>query len=86
MVLLDITNQWPLARVLETFRGKDGRIKTSTSVFKRPITKVALVMRDDSPQLELSKDHLAFGGENVGAPPLQARLTRSAVRNLHGHI
>lgn len=39
---------WPLARVLETFPGKDGRVrvakvKTSSSEFVRPITKLCVI-------------------------------------------
>lgn len=44
--------QWPLARVLETYPGKDGkvrvvRLKTPTSVFTRSITKISPLFYDD---------------------------------------
>ena len=47
-------NQWPMARILEVFRGKDGLVsvatlKTATTTSKRPIAKLALLLRDDQP-------------------------------------
>ena len=43
---LGFTNHWPLAKVISFFPGKDGkvhvvRIRTATSTYKRPITKLA---------------------------------------------
>ena len=45
------TNHWPMARVLETHPGKDGLIrvvslKTQTTVLKRPVTKLALLLSE----------------------------------------
>ena len=42
---------WPLAKVLHTYPGKDGlvrvaQIQTGSSVFKRPVTKLALLHRE----------------------------------------
>ena len=42
-------NHWPLARVIETFPGKDGivrvaTVQTSTSTYKRPVTKLAIIL------------------------------------------
>lgn len=38
-------NSWPKGRVCDVFPGKDGRVrvidvKTSTGIFRRPITKI----------------------------------------------
>ena len=43
---------WPLARILHTYPGKDGlvrvaQIRTETSTFKRPVTKLALLHREE---------------------------------------
>ena len=43
---------WPLAKVLQTYPGKDGlvrvaQIQTETSTFKRPVTNLALLHRED---------------------------------------
>ena len=45
-------NQWPMARILKVFPGKDGLVrvatlKTATTTLKRPIAKLALLLRDD---------------------------------------
>lgn len=45
------TQQWPMAKVLETHPGQDGlvrvvTIKTATSTLKRPVTKLALLLSD----------------------------------------
>ena len=45
------TNHWPMARVLETHPGKDGLVrvvslKTKTTVLKRPVTKLALLLSE----------------------------------------
>ena len=44
---------WPLARIIETYPGRDGlvrvaMVKTATSTFKRPVTKLALLHREDT--------------------------------------
>ena len=44
---------WPLAKVLRTYPGKDGlvrvaQVQTSSSVFKRPVTKLALLHREEN--------------------------------------
>ena len=46
---------WPLARITQTYPGPDGlvrvaKIKTATGVYKRPVTKLALLHRPDSSQ------------------------------------
>ena len=51
-------NQWPIAKVLETFPGNDGLVrmvslKNPTGILKRPIAKLALLLHDD--QATLSK-------------------------------
>ena len=43
---------WPLAKVLQTYPGKDGlvrvaQIQTANSIFKRPVTKLALLHREE---------------------------------------
>ena len=43
------TNHWPLAKVSSVFPGKDEkvrvfRVRTATSTYKRPITKLALMI------------------------------------------
>ena len=46
---------WPLAKVLQTYPGKDGlvrvaKIKTATSELKRPVTKLSLLHREEADQ------------------------------------
>ena len=41
-------NQWPMARIVDVFPGKDGRVrvvtvKTKAGIYKRPITKLVLL-------------------------------------------
>ena len=48
-----VPTKWPLARVLEVYPGKDGlvrvvTVKTSTGVYKRPISKLALLLPQDT--------------------------------------
>ena len=45
--------KWPLARIIEVHTGKDGlvrvvTVKTNSGIYKRPITKVALLMPSES--------------------------------------
>ena len=54
------TCHWPLARVIQTYPGTDGLVrvalvKTATSVFKRPVTKLALLHRDEPATLHQVK-------------------------------
>ncbi|XP_066928826.1 uncharacterized protein [Clytia hemisphaerica] len=49
-------NKWPLGRVTKVFKGSDNRvrslsIKTKDSELERPITKVVLLLPEDSPPL-----------------------------------
>ncbi len=65
------TNHWPLAKVTATFPGKDGKVrvvqvKTSTALYIRPISKLALILRTSSPQ-ESRKAESPFEGECVEA-------------------
>ena len=44
-----IPTKWPIAKVLETYPGKDGlvrvaTVKTATGIYKRPITKLAVLV------------------------------------------
>ena len=44
--------KWPLARVLQTFPGSDGKVrvvllKTESSTYKRPVSKIALLHREE---------------------------------------
>ena len=46
------TCHWPLAKIIETYPGTDGLVrvalvKTSTSTYKRPVTKLALLHREE---------------------------------------
>ena len=46
---------WPLAKIIRTYPGKDGlvrvaQVQTGNSTYKRPITKLALLHREDSPK------------------------------------
>ena len=46
---------WPLAKIIQTYPGKDGlvrvaRVKTATGEYKRPVTKLALLHREESSQ------------------------------------
>ena len=48
-----VPTQWPLARVDEVFPGKDGlvrvaMVRTTKGVYKRPISKIALLLPSDS--------------------------------------
>ena len=43
---------WPLAKILQTYPGKDGLVRvaqvcTGNSIYKRPITKLALLHREE---------------------------------------
>ena len=43
-----LRNRWPMGRVMEVFCGEDGgvrsvKIKTASSVFHRPVTKLYLL-------------------------------------------
>ena len=45
---------WPLAKILHTYPGKDGlvreaQVRTGNSTFKRPVTKLALLHREELP-------------------------------------
>ena len=47
-----VTIKWPLAKVIQVNPGKDGlvrvvTVKTSTEIYKRPITKLALLLPQD---------------------------------------
>ena len=49
-----VPTKWPLAKVIQTHTGKDGlvgvvTIKTATRTYKRPVTKIALLLPSDSP-------------------------------------
>ena len=73
------TNHWPLARVTETFLGKDGivrvaTVKTLTSTFKRPVTKLAVILHEHDQSLISFKDHPALGGGKM----LEQKLTKSS--------
>ena len=55
MLLKDgiVPTQWPLARVDEVFPGKDGlvrvaMVRTTKGVYKRPLSKIALLLPSDS--------------------------------------
>ncbi len=69
ILLKDQTNfshKWPLARIVQT-HGRDGKvrvvtIRTSSGTYKRPTTKIVLLV----PQDEDSKD-CSLGGRDVGA-------------------
>ena len=46
------TCHWPLAKIIQTYPGKDGivrvaQIQTATSLLKRPVTKLALLHREE---------------------------------------
>ena len=47
-----LPTKWPLARVIETHKGKDNlvrvvTVKTQAGVYKRPISKIALLLQND---------------------------------------
>ena len=49
-----VPTKWPLAKVIQTHTGKDElvrvvTIKTATGTYKRPVTKIALLLPSDSP-------------------------------------
>ena len=44
-----VQTKWPLARVVEVFSGSDGivcvaRVKTERGIYKRPVTKLAVML------------------------------------------
>ena len=48
-----VPTQWPLARITEVFPGKDGlvrvaMVRTTKGVYKRPVSKIALLLPSDS--------------------------------------
>ena len=48
-----VPTKWPLAKVIQTHTGKDGLvrvviIKTATGTYKRPVTKITLLLPSDS--------------------------------------
>ena len=65
------TNNWPLAKVITTYPGRDGKVrvaqlKTANTVLKRPIAKLALILHEDDPStMDIRKDYSSFRGENV---------------------
>ena len=49
-----VPTKWPLAKVIQTHTGKGGfvrvvTIKTATRTYKRPVTKITLLLPSDSP-------------------------------------
>ena len=49
-----VPTKWPLAKIIQTHTGKDRLvrvviIKTATRTYKRPVTKIALLLHSDSP-------------------------------------
>ena len=49
-----VPTKWPFDKVIQTHTGKDGlvrvvTIKTATGTYKRPVTKIALLLPSDSP-------------------------------------
>ena len=49
-----VPTKLPLAKVIQTHTGRDGlvrvvTIKTATGTYKRPVTKIALLLPSDSP-------------------------------------
>ena len=75
------TCHWPLARVIQTYPGADGLVrvalvKTASSTFKRPVTKLALLHREEETQVKttpLPSPGRMFGQE----PPNTAELSSS---------
>ena len=73
LVILIVDNSppllWPLARVVELHSGPDGHVrvltlKTATSTFKRPISKVCPLPQQESFQVHSSPgDHVTFEGK-----------------------
>ena len=57
---------WPLARILQNFPGRDGLvrvalIKTSSGVYKRPVAKLALLHRPNQQSQEIPEGTLPRG-------------------------
>ena len=49
-----VPTKWPFAKVIQTHTGKDGFVrvvtmKTATGTYKRPVTKIAVLLPSDSP-------------------------------------
>ena len=48
-----VPTKWPIGRIVNTHPGKDGfvrivTIKTSKGIYKRPVTKIALLIPDEN--------------------------------------
>ncbi len=53
-----VPTKWPLAKVVQVHEGRDKlvrvvSIKTATGIYKRPITKIALLLPSESPSIDV---------------------------------
>ena len=65
--------RWPMARVLQTYPGKDGLVrvallKTSTSTFKRPTAKLALLHREGIEDISTESSPGSISGPELQPP------------------
>ena len=59
--------KWPLAKVVDVYPGEDGfvrvaSVKTEWGLFKRPVSKLVMLLPDD----EDTSTECVFGAEYVG--------------------
>ena len=78
--------RWPLARVIDTYPGDDGLVRTvliktpTGDSKKRPVTKVSLIYREDE-QTQATSDAASPGSmSRQETPPPEQRISSSAAR------
>ena len=79
------TNHWPLARVIATFLGKDGKVRvtqvtTATSILKQPVAKLSIVLPGDHSPQELGKATRLSGGSVLRRHCLTRKKLKKARR------
>ena len=79
--------RWPIARVIKTYPGEDGLVRTAlikppyTEAKKRPVTKLSLVFREDKSPPQTTTDAASPGSmSSQEASPTEQRLNSSAAR------
>ena len=83
----NFANRWPIARVMETYPGEDGLVRTVLikppyrEAKKRPVTKLSLVFRKDELLPQATPDAASPGSmSSQEASPPEQRLDSSAAR------
>ena len=75
---------WPMAKVVETYPGKDGlvrvaKVKTSTSILKRPVTKLSLLHRDPQPPEPAAPAPGSMSSQGAGHCPSEQEEDQATV-------